>query len=176
MLDKCLEKLYQIGAVKFGEFTLKSGVISPVYVDLRQIVSFPELLKQISSLMWEKVTDADFDLACGVPLTALPIATAISLGHSLPMVMRRKEAKAYGTKKLIEGSFTPGDRCLVVEDVVTSGSSVLETIAPLEEAGLVVEDVVVFVDREEGGREKLEQAGYKLHSVLTLSDLLAARK
>lgn len=174
MLDQVIKELHRVGAIKFGEFKLKSGVISPVYVDLRLMVSYPKLLQMISDLMWEKVKGLDCDLLCGVPYTALPVATALSLDHDIPMVMRRKEAKAYGTKKIIEGAFTPGDRCLIIEDVVTSGMSIFETIRPLEEAGLIVEDIVVFVDREQGGRAKIEEQGYRLHSVLTLSDLLAA--
>lgn len=171
MKDVALE-LHRIGAIKFGEFELKSGVISPFYIDLRLIVSYPKLLKKVALLIGEKVKSIDFDLICGVPYTALPIATAISLEREIPMCMRRKEAKAYGTKKMIEGVYKKGDRCLVVEDVITSGASIFETLVPLEEEGLEVYDIAVFLDRQGGGREKVEQAGYHLHSVLTITDLL----
>jgi len=172
-LKKCVTALYSIGAVKFGEFTLKSGMLSPIYIDLRLIVSYPELLKDIAGLMWEKVEGCQFDCLCGVPYTALPIATAISLEHNLPMVMRRKEVKEYGTKKIIEGVFTKGQTCLIVEDLVTRGESVFETIAPLEQEGLKVKDVVILLDRQQGGKKRIEEKGYLLHSVLKMEDLLS---
>lgn len=168
----CVLKLYQIGAVKFGQYTLKSGQLSPIYIDLRLIVSYPELLGQIADLFGKKIEPLAFDCLCGVPYTALPIATALSLNYQVPMVMRRKEAKNYGTKKIIEGVIHPQDRCLVVEDLITSGLSIFETIEPLEKEGLIVKDVVVFLDREQGGRKQVEAKGYQLHSVLTLSQLL----
>ena len=168
----CVVSLYKIGAIKFGEFTLKSGILSPIYIDLRLIISYPALLKQIAVLMAEKVELRDFQCICGVPYTALPIATALSLEFQLPMLMRRKEAKNYGTKKLIEGVFAKGENCLLIEDLITSGSSVFETVEPLEQEGLRITDIVVLLDREQGGKKRIEERGYHLHSVLQMSDLL----
>lgn len=165
-------KLYEIGAIKFGEFKLKTGSLSPIYIDLRLIVSYPELLQNIADIMWEKVQYLNFDLICGVPYTALPIATAMSLKQNKPMVMRRKEVKDYGTKKAIEGVFEQDQNCLIIEDLVTSGSSVFETIEPLEHAGMKVTDIVVLLDREQSGKENINNRGYNLHSIINMTELL----
>ena len=169
-----VERLLDIHAIKFGDFTLKSGIRSPVYVDLRVTVSYPEVMKQISDMLWKVASEskADFSVICGVPYTALPIASCMSVNENIPMVMRRKEAKSYGTKKLIEGVFTAGSKCLVIEDVVTSGSSVMETVEALSSVDLRVSDAIVLLDRFQGGKEMLQSQGVKLHSLLTLPEVL----
>lgn len=172
MKQNLISALYQIGSVKFGEFTLKSGKTSNIYLDIRQIVSYPTLLQQTALVLWDSVQECEFDLICGVPYTALPIATCMSILHEIPMVMRRKEKKMYGTKQDIEGSFQPNQNCLVIEDVITTGSSLLETTQELEQAGLRVTDLAVLIDRQQGGKENLLRKNYRVHAVFTMHEIL----
>lgn len=170
-----LKKLYISGTFKTGNFTLKSGQQSSLYIDLREIISNPDILLQISECLWSIIEKEHFDVLCGVPYAALPIATAISLTHKKPMIIKRKEAKNYGTKKMIEGIYHAGDRCMVVEDVITTGSSILETIACLEQEGLTITDIVVCIDREQSGVAVLKSKGYRVHVLYTLSEILSSR-
>lgn len=163
--------LYQIGAIQFGEFKLKSGLTSSLYINLRKIISYPDILRAIAEAMYQKTAHCQFDLICGVPYTALPIATCISLDHHIPMIMRRKEKKDYGTKQMIEGEFKINQQCLIIEDVVTSGASIIETANDLENAGIIVKDLVALIDREQGGKENLSKQ-YRLHTILTLPEIL----
>ena len=166
------DRLLDAGCVRFGQFTLKSGLISPVYLDLRQLISDPSLLADASSAYVELLRDLRFDRLAALPYAALPIATAISLAGGWPMIYPRKEAKSYGTGAEIEGGFVAGERAVVIDDLATTGGSKFEAIEKLAAAGLVIEDVVVLVDRQSGASEALAAAGYKLHAVMTLTQML----
>lgn len=169
--NEFLLECYQLGIIKFGRFTLKSGIESPFYVDLRPLASDPKILKSLANYLLDMLPLDNFDLICGVPYAALPMATAMSLESYIPLIIKRKEAKAYGTKQLIEGIFKKGQNCLLVEDVITSGKSLVETIEEVENEGILVSDIVVVLDRQQGGKELLESKGYKVHALFTISEV-----
>ncbi|AZB23308.1 orotate phosphoribosyltransferase [Chryseobacterium bernardetii] len=162
---------YKLGIIKFGRFTLKSGIESPFYVDLRPLASDPKILKNLANYLLEMLPLDNFDLICGVPYAAVPMATAMSLESYIPLIIKRKEAKSYGTKKLIEGIYQKGQNCLLVEDVITSGKSLLETIPEIEQEDLKVSDIVVVLDREQGGKQLLESRGYRVHTLFNISEV-----
>jgi len=171
-LASLADELLAAGCIKFGDFTLKSGVQSPIYIDLRQIITYPKLLEQIGVAYLSLLKDLKFDRIAGLPYAAIPIATAISLAGSYPMIYPRKEVKTYGTKAKIEGEYHAGETVVVIDDLATTGGSKFEAIEKLTGVGLVVKDVVVLVDRQSGAKESLEQAGYSMHAVLTIGQLL----
>jgi uridine monophosphate synthetase len=166
------DELLEAGCIKFGEFTLKSGLKSPIYIDLRRLISYPKLLEQIGAAYLPLLKGLKFDRIAGLPYAAIPIATAISLQGNYPMIYPRKEVKTYGTKAEIEGEYHAGETVVIIDDLATTGGSKFEAIEKLTEAGLVVKDVVVLIDRQSGAKESLAQAGFAMHAVLTITQLL----
>ncbi|KAM3174922.1 hypothetical protein ACTXT7_009569 [Hymenolepis weldensis] len=170
-------RLFQLGALNFSGVRLKTGEVTPVYFDVRLTMSDPLLLQEITKHMYEmachRTSNQKFDLVAGVPAAAVALATSLSIQQNLPMILTRKAAKDYGTKKLIEGIWTRGQEVLVVEDVVTYGESIAETVELLRSNGLVVNHALVVVERQQGATQNL-LANYNihLHALLTFDDIL----
>ncbi len=164
--------LHDLGAIQFGNFTLQSGVQSPIYVDLRLLVSKPEGLALAASEYGRILDDLIFDRLAAIPYAGLPLGTAVALQTRTPLIYPRKEVKSYGTGRLIEGWYHPGETVVVLDDLISGGASKLNAIAPLQAAGLQVHDVVVLIDRESGGQEELAAHHINVHSVFKLRDLL----
>lgn len=166
--------LYDIGALKFGEFTFKSGIVSPMYLDLRLFISYPKILKKIAKLYAAQLEGLTYDRLAGVAYAALPIAGAVSLEIERPWIFMRKEglAKGYGLKKALEGEYNEGETVVMIEDLVTRATSLLEATAAIERQGLVVKDTVVLLDYGKGGRQALEDKGYNLHAFMTVREVV----
>ncbi|MGQ0695981.1 MAG: orotate phosphoribosyltransferase [Nitrospiraceae bacterium] len=165
-------------------FKLASGMISPFYVDCRSLMAHPEARRLVAQLAYEALAGVEIDCLGGLEIGAIPIAVTISdfAFRAAPQrlwrtFVVRKQAKDHGLGKLIEGDIRPGDQALIVDDVLTSGGSLLKAVGAAREAGLQVGDALVLVDRqEEDGRARVEREKVKLISLLTIQDLLLAMK
>lgn len=166
------EGLLQLGCIRFGEFTLKSGRTSPIYFDLRRLIAYPAFLKQVARAYRTLLEGLEFDHLAGLPYAGLPITSAICALGGWSMVYPRKEDKDYGTKAQVEGVFSAGQTAAVIDDLITTGGSKLEGISKLLENGLQVRDIVVLIDRSWDAASYLKERGYQLHAYLTLSELL----
>jgi orotate phosphoribosyltransferase len=171
------DSLVRCGAILYGDFTLASGKKSRYYIDIKKASTDPKMLEEVADEMAHIIEGdgIEMDRIAGVVLGSVPLAVALSLRTGIPFVMIRKEPKDHGTGKLIEGSLEKGMKVLVVEDVVTSAGSAAYAIEVLRGAGAQVDHVMSVVDREEGGREKLESMSTRLHALVTASDVLGKR-
>ena len=164
--------LADLGALQFGDFTLASGKRSSMYVDLRLLVSRPDLMQAAAAAYAKELAALQCDRIAGVPYAALPIGMAVALASGVPLIYNRKESKSHGLGKDIEGLWQPGERVVIIEDVITTGGSIVSSVELFRAAGLVVEDAIVLLDRQQGGVENLRKAGIRVHSVLALGDVL----
>ncbi|HYY91331.1 MAG TPA: orotate phosphoribosyltransferase [Candidatus Dormibacteraeota bacterium] len=164
--------LVHTGALKFGVFTLSGGKLSPYYLDLRIVPSFPDAFKTSIELLTKSAKSLEsIDKIGGIPTGGLPWASVLAYSLSKPLVYVRKEIKHHGREKMVEGMLRPGDRVLLVDDVITTGHNILSALQILRAEGGVVDQALVLVDREEGGEEHLRKEGVNLHSVTRISEL-----
>ena len=170
--------LFDIGAIKFGRFKLKlhekkpDAPLSPIYIDLRILRSFPNALRLAVDMFRELTKDLNFEIYAEVPTAITPIVAVLSYITELPMISPRRAEKTHGISGKINGIFKEGQVVLLIDDLITQADSKLEAIYILQEKGLIVKDVVVLVDREQGGSEKLKKEGYGFRTAFKLSELL----
>jgi uridine monophosphate synthetase len=168
--------LFNTGCIKFGSFTLASGKQSPIYIDLRRVISFPGLFRKVALAYAEIVQLLKFDHIASVPYAALPAGSVVAWQLGVSMIYPRKEVKQHGTGQAIEGSFKAGQTAVLIEDVITTGGSIVSAAEVLRNAGIELKDVIVLVDREQGGDLKMEEIGLTLHSVLKISEIVSILK
>ncbi len=166
LVDIIREKAY-----REGEFILTSGKKSNYYINIKQAYTNPEVLRLIATEMSKKLEEIDCDLIAGVELGAVPILAAVAITANKPFLIIRKEKKGYGAKSLIEGEFKPGQRVVVLEDVTTTGGSVLRAVRMLREQSLICNQVITVVDREEGAFENLKKEKVELIPLVRVSEL-----
>lgn len=165
-----IQLLKECGAIQFGQFVLTSGAVSDYYIDIKKASTTPKILKKIAKTMAEYTKG--YDLLAGMELGAVPLVVALSLEANIPYVIIRKEKRKHGTGKLIEGEDVKNKRVLVIEDVTTSGGSVVKTIQILRENKGEVNKVLAVVDRESGAREKLQNLNVGFVPLLSVSEIL----
>ncbi|MFF3025544.1 orotate phosphoribosyltransferase [Gottfriedia sp. NPDC057948] len=168
------QEIYNIAHLT-GEFTLRSGLVSNEYFDKYLFESNPTLLREIAEQLSKYIPEGTEVLA-GLEMGGIPIATALSLKTGIPVVFVRKEAKAYGTCKLAEGIDIQNKNVCIIEDVVTTGGQIKLSAEDLKQVGANVKDVLCVIDRQQNGKENLNEAGLNLYSLLTMDELVAVTK
>jgi len=154
-----------------GEFTLRSGRTSTYYLDKYLFSTRPEVLRELGMLFAERVADRAVDRLAGAELGGIPLVTSASLATGLPCIFIRNAKKGYGTAKQLEGELKTGERVALLEDVATTGGQVLEAAKVIQDAGAMVEVIIATIDRQEGARENIEQAGFRFDALFTVEDL-----
>jgi len=184
MSEECVDKAFIIaeslirsGALKFGNFILKSGIISPYYIDLTWLLSSPNDFERIAYLVAEEmsqiISERKIDKLATIELKGALILPRIASILKLPCVIVRKETKTYGLiGRIVGGEIKSGERILFFDDVITDGTSKLEGIKPIEEMGGIIDTIVVVVDREQGGKENLESMGYRVKAITSISEIV----
>ncbi|WP_420631753.1 orotate phosphoribosyltransferase [Candidatus Leptofilum sp.] len=172
-LEQLALTLYDIGAVQLGKFKLHSGKKSRIYLDLRLLVSYPAALRQAVAAYRLLLDNLSFDVLAATPLAGLPLGTALCLDMDKPLIYPRKTAKSYGTGKQIEGVWQVGNTAVIIDDLITSGDSLLQAIVALKASGLQVNEAVVLIDREQGGVANMQDHGYKLHAAMSIRRILS---
>ena len=171
-LDDFSRVLVKTGALLFGLFTLSGGKLSPYYIDLRILPSFPDAFQTSIELLIEKAKKIeDVDKIAGIPTGGLPWASVLAFSLSKPLVYTRKDVKLHGRERKVEGVLSSGERVLLIDDVITTGKNTVAALHSLRGEGGVVEDALVLLDREEGGKAHLQEAGVRLHSVARISEV-----
>jgi len=167
--------LNKIGALKFGAFKLTSGKISPYYVDLRIVPSFPDVFQKICNFYVDFIEDKigveNFERIAGIPVAGIPFTAIVAKDLKKPFIYIRKGVPLHGRQRRIEGIIAPGNRVLIVDDLATTGLSLTKAAKAITAEGGVVTDSVVLIDRQEGGRMKLQKGGVKLHALLNMSEI-----
>lgn len=166
------DAIFDCGAVRFGSFRLKSGLQSPIYLDLRTLCGHPRVLADAGRALAARLATLNCERIAALPMAGLPIGTSLSLAAGVPLVFPRKERKAHGTGAAVEGPFHPGERVVLLDDLATRGTSALELLPALRDAGLLAEDLLVLVDRGSGAADRLAEQGVRLHAVFHLRALL----
>jgi len=167
--------LNKIGALQFGAFRLTSGKISPYYIDLRIVPSFPDAFQKVCSFyvnfINKEVGVKNFERIAGIPVAGIPFASLIAYSLKKPFLYIRKGVRLHGRQRRIEGIIAPGDRVLLIDDLITTSLSLKKAAKAIMAEGGVVNDAVVLLDRGEGGRERLEERRIKLHALLNMSEI-----
>lgn len=176
MTDKLSKALCDAGIMKFGLFSLASGRKSPVYVDVRVLPSTPASFSLVVDELVKKVKDMKIDVVAGAETAGIPLAAAIAIKAKLPMIYVRKRPKGYGTNSFIEGVLQKDQRVVLIDDMITDGRSKVRFIEGIRNEGAICEDVLVIIDREQGGTDTLAAEKAKLHSLSTLKEVLEYMK